>query len=616
MTRLIENLLPPIDHFPWLAGIAVVALAYILIGGAIAGRRRFAEADLLCGWAVAIALVTAVGTASRLPLSYAMHAMLALGVIAAVVLWRRERRLAPNAWLRIGALALPLILLVAAMLPSQWDEFTNWLPSARYLYEIDRFPRQGGPPSLSVFPAYPYGLAIPIAHASRLAGSFAENTGALFNVALLLSFALVIARLIALGSERSAGWGLYALSLLAVTVLSPTFVPKIAFTAYADLATGISLGFGAVLAMFALGALADGDTLRARTLAWQTGLILTALVSLKQVNLVLAVVLVAGVALAAWRDPRIGVRALAPLAIPALALPAAIYTAWRIYVGIEIPGGEFAVRAPAEWFFTLIPQIVARMAMVLAKKGGYLALMLIALYVAIAAARSVDTPLKRLAVIAATCFVGYNAFLFFTYIAVFGINDAVTVGSFWRYNMHLGQIALAFAALGLAVLWRRYAARWDGWIKPLGVATIVVAVLVPVAGASKLRFDIRAPKQDVRRAAEEIFRILGPADTLAVIDLTGYGTFPMMLRYIVGAGPTKLALIAGPTGTSASDIASGLTVSRATHAWVHMTTPAIETVLGMPLASGASHLLRRDASGWQTVKSWAYRGYKTPTDAD
>jgi hypothetical protein len=545
-----------------------------------------------------------------------MHAVIALGVIAAALLWRREQSLAPAAWLRIGALALPLILLVAAMLPSQWDEFTNWLPSARYLYDIDAFPRRDGLPSLSVFPAYPYGLAIAIAQASHLAGSFAENTGALFNLFLLLSFALVVARLIAMGAGCKLGWGVYALSLLAVTVLSPTFVPKIAFTAYADLATGIALGFAAVIAIFILGAVGDGEADKARTLAWQLGLTLTALVSLKQVNLVLAVVVLVGAILAAWRDPRVGLRTLAPLALPVLALPAATYIAWRIYVGIEIPSGEFSVRPPAEWFYGLIGHILAQMAVVLAKKGGYLAVMLAALVVAISSARRVDTPLARLAVIGATCFVGYNAFLFFTYVAVFGINDATTVGSFWRYNMHLGQVALAFAALGLAVLWRRYGGRRQSLHRPLAAAAVILAVALPIAGSSKLRFDIRAPKHHVREAAEEMLRTLGATDTLAVIDLTGYGTFPMMVRYIVGAGPAKLVLVWGSPTASVADVASGLAASNANFAWVHMATPAAETALGLPLRPGASHLLRREDGGWREVKSWPYRGYATPEDAN
>jgi hypothetical protein len=614
--RLFENLVPPASHVPWLAAIAAVAFIYMLIGGAVAGRRRLAEADLICGWAVAIALVIAFGTATRLPLSYVTYAVLVLGVIAAAVLWWREQELAPAAWLRIGVLALPLVLLVAAMWPSQWDEFTNWLPSARYLYDVDAFPRRDGPPSLSVFPAYPYGLATAIAHASHLAGSFAENTGALFNLFLMLSFALVIARLIAIGAGCKLGWGVYALSLLAVTVLSPTFVPKIAFTAYADLATGIALGFAAVIAAFILGAIADGDAGRTRPFAWQLGLTLTALVSLKQVNLVLAAVVLLGAVLAAWRDPRVGLRAVTPLALPALALPAAAYLAWRVYVGIEIPGGEFSVRPPAEWFYGLIGHILAQMTIVLAKKGGYLAVMLAAVAVAIYTARRVDTPLARLAVIAATCFVGYNAFLFFTYVAVFGINDATTVGSFWRYNMHLGHVALAFAALGLAMLWRRHGGRWRRLHRPLAAAAILLAVVLPIVGSSKLRFDIRAPKHHVRAVAEEMLGMLGPSDTLVVIDLTGYGTFPMMVRYIVGAGPAKLVLIWASPDAPADQVTAGVAASDANYAWVHMTTPAAEAAFGLPLKSGASHLLRREPGGWREVKSWPYEGYATPVDAD
>ena len=621
MSHVLANLTPSVAHLTWLAALAVIAAAYCMIGGAVAGRGRLPEADLVGGWAVAASAVTLVGITARIGISRVDDALLVVAVAAAATLWRRERRLFHPGWARLVVLAVPMIALVAAMQPSQWDEFTNWLPNARYLFEVDGFPSRAGPPSVSVFPAYPYGLVTPIAHASHMVGRFADNTGALFNVALLLAFALLIARLIALGTERpiderrGPGWGFSALVLLAVTVLSPTFVPKIAFTAYADLATAICAAFAAVLLVYALGALAEGGNTRARSFAWQAGLALTMLVLLKQVNVVHVGAIVLGTALAAWRDPRVGLRRVAALALPALLLPAVLYGAWQVYTGIEIPGGALTVRPLDKWLVDLIPQILAQMAYVLSKKGGYLGLMLVAVVLGARALRHVSTPFERLSIVAATAFLGYNAFLFVSYLAVFGANDAVTAGSFWRYNMHLGGIALAFAALGGAILWRRWGCG-GAWLRPLGIVAVVLAVAWPVAGATKLRFDVRAPKLYVRAVAGDIAPLLKPADTLAVIDASGFGTYPVMMRYELLGRPAQLVIFETTMSVAEVDVRQFLDSKSPGYAWVHVPTPAIEAALGVKMAPRASYLLRRDGAGWREVKSWPYPGYELPVDAN
>ena len=182
-------------------------------------------------------------------------------------------------------------------------------------------------------------------------------------------------------------------------------------------------------------------------------------------------------ALAAWRDPRVGLRKLLPLAPRALVLPTVVYIAWRIYVVLEIPDGEFTVRPIGEWFFVFIPKILSLMVLVLAKKGGYFALMLLALVVAARTLRRVDSPFGRLCTISATSFLLYNAFLFFCYVAAFGEQDAISVGSFWRYNMHLGMLAIAIAVLGLSLLWHRHARGWAPLLPRLGVAAIALISL-------------------------------------------------------------------------------------------------------------------------------------------
>src|SRR5260221_13936826 len=66
--------------------------------------------------------------------------------------------------------------------------------------------------------------------------------------------------------------------------------------------------------------------------------------------------------------------------------------------------------------------------------------------------------LDSLAIIAAGIMVGYNVFLFATYLAVFQGWEAEHVASYWRYNTHVGLVGTAFAVYGGAILWRRHPA--------------------------------------------------------------------------------------------------------------------------------------------------------------
>ena len=137
-----------------------------------------------------------VGVAVALPLGIVGYTLIAVTVPGGAVLYFRFKRVVESDALRILVLALPLLALVTAMVASQWDEFTQWLPNARYIWEIDVFPRTGFPDTRSAAPGYPYGLAIVIYMTSLIARSFVENAGAMFNLLLLLCFALIVARLI------------------------------------------------------------------------------------------------------------------------------------------------------------------------------------------------------------------------------------------------------------------------------------------------------------------------------------------------------------------------------------------------------------------------------------
>ena len=86
-----------------------------------------------------------------------------------------------------------------------------------------------------------------------------EEVGAFFDLVrtdgqqlFLMALALVVLRLVVDELGVARGWGLCALAFLAVTLLSPTFVLKLALTAYADNATSVAAGTAAVLGWMAL----------------------------------------------------------------------------------------------------------------------------------------------------------------------------------------------------------------------------------------------------------------------------------------------------------------------------------------------------------------------------
>jgi hypothetical protein len=131
---------------------------------------------------------------------------------------------------------------------------------------------------------------------SKFAGGFIENGGALANL---------LFHLLKTPAAWMRRWGAAALGLLGVTVLSTTFVQKLVLSAYADSTMAVALVVMGVLAWKILETLAGGkadNKAKARSLAWQFAWIAVALLNLKQVNLALLGLVLAGMFLVAKAD--------------------------------------------------------------------------------------------------------------------------------------------------------------------------------------------------------------------------------------------------------------------------------------------------------------------------
>ena len=611
MSQYLNYFVGGLDQAVTLIVVGVLWCGLSGLGAAAAGRNRLAEADAVFGWGIVSFVFTAWGVltpASFAPLAWVSFAA---AVAAAVYVVRRDGRLLNPGALKAARLALPLLAIAAAMTASQWDEFSHWLPATRFLFVTDQFPSAANPVTGSAMvPAYPYAWPLLGYLAGRIAGAYVEGAGRLLNVLLLINFGLA-----AMGLALSAAgkeddnmrwrWALAALAVLAGTLFNPTFAQKVALTAYAEVATAVATGFGGVLGWKLLSDLAAGDEAGARSRAWQFALVMLVLINVKQVGLVLFVVVSAGVAAAAWRDPAVGaakfLRHVPVMVVPALIL----YGLWRYHIASQMsgwPGAEFTLKPFADWSFHLIPAIIKQMAVVAAKKSLYFVIMLTAVGVALRALFRFDGPFDRLALIVATAFLGYNAFLVLIYVASFGERDALRVVSYWRYNMHGGMLSVAFAAYGLGLVWKRHL---DGRLEPRAVAWIPVALVLaaPFVFAPKLRFDLVSQMPQYRAVALDL---AVPASTpLYVLDPKGTGAAGVITRYLLDRRivPWHAAFhdtsLKGVTRFLADAEPDAIII-------VHSVTGEVRQGLGLDLAPGASYLVDRDQGRWRVIRSWPY----------
>ncbi|MCH2327704.1 MAG: hypothetical protein MK294_10785 [Rhodospirillales bacterium] len=140
-----------------LGSAVAVWLALTALGAVVVGRHRIREATVLYGWAVVSFAFTTLGVFTPVPFTYVAVGCAGLAVVAGVVIVRRGEALLPEGSLRIALLAAPLLVLVSAMVASQWDEFSEWLISPRLLLTLDTLPDDSNKHLGGSFAAYPYG---------------------------------------------------------------------------------------------------------------------------------------------------------------------------------------------------------------------------------------------------------------------------------------------------------------------------------------------------------------------------------------------------------------------------------------------------------------------------
>lgn len=595
---------PTIGQAVALTCILAVMVGFYGLGGLWRASGAPTGARIIAGWGVATLAILVGGVATSLPLSWTFVAVFVAALAILILDWRQV--VSDSESVRLVVLVLPMAIAVSAMHASQWDEFTNWLPNQRFLWEFDRFPRADLPPSLSVFPAYPFGLPLIGHFAAVLAGDFVENAGAIFNTLLIAVLASLLARQIALGfdNDREArpGWGLLALGLLAATVLNPTFVPKLVFTTYVDFTTAVVLATMVWFVWRLVEAVVSTEMPgRARNLALFAGLAFAVLVNLKQPNLLLGLFVVASGGFAVVIDARPSIATSLGLLTRLLLPPVLAFGLWRYHVTTQLTGGEFSFRPLADWIWSDTATVARQMLVVASKKGGYFGLMIVTTVVAVMSLIRRRDALGRLAIIAAATFWGWNLFLFASYLGSFDQGEGRTVASYWRYNTQLGGLAMIFAAYAAARLWRRYVSWHPGRTAAASVCALVIAA--PALAQRVVDFDRAPPKGFVRAAALEVADLIPKGSIVGTMDPADNGEYMVFLRYaLYRIGSVKY--IGGIDWSSPHAVAQALDNGNVTHLWVRGPRPSMIEALRLPLQPSFTYLLERTSAGWRVAKEW------------
>lgn len=590
--------------------VAVGLILWTLLGGLgylVTGRDRIVEANVFFGWAGVSALFTCVGVfvpGAFYILSILVGVLSITGLVLARL--RGDAVFVPGSW-RVAFLSLPLLLIAGAMDPSQWDEFSHWLPAARFLIASNGFPTAEH--TFEGFAGYPYAWPFLMYLGGRLGGGFLNNIGYQLNVLMLLTFAVFALRaaFAVAGKPRGdvIGWPFAAAAALVATAFNPTFVQKIVLTAYSDVSSAVVTGVAVLVGYALVERLAGRESKSVWSAAWQLALILALLINIRQTNLSVFLALSFALGLVASRDADIRL-ARAASVLPLIVMPAIVlYALWRYYIATRLVGlsVEATLRPLAGWNFAEIPRILASMAEVASKKFAFFIPMLIACVFALRALVRCRTGFDRIALLVSVVFAANLAFLFITYLGHFGRDQAVTAVSFWRYNIDIGMVAVIFLTASAIWFWRGRPSFdiYPRWVGPLAV---VLALALPLAFATKLRFDFEPPKPHYIAVAKSLMPHAADLGDIYVMDPKGTGEAGVITRYYLDKrGMPWMSAFNGPTPETIARYLDG--VKRGDHVLVHSTWAGLDEIFGQALDERTSYLFKREPGEWLLVRVWA-----------
>jgi hypothetical protein len=580
------------------------------LGSFFTASDRFVEANVIFGWAVISGIFTIIGVFVRQPFFVIACAALLVSLISIYRLSKVGMApFLPGMW-RVLILALPLLWIAGAMEPSQWDEFSHWLPAQKYLIDFNGFPYQerpfSGPPML---PGYPFGWPFLGYLSAIIAGKFIHNVTSTLNILLLLSFSTfairVASEIIRKKIQKNINWSIASLIVLFATIFNPTFIQKIVLTAYSDVSTSVLVGFSVLLGFYFVEILANRRVGSSWSCAWQLSLTLSLLANVRQANILLVLIILASVTILVLRDPGISTKKFLKHVFLVFFPIIVVYFSWRYHVTIEfmsLSGAEAGLRPFDQWNFNEISQILMGMGHVAFKKIGFFGPMLLATYLGIKGLYRLNRAFDRIVFLFGSIFIAYTSFMFLAYLGHFEPRQAAVVQSFWRYSGHNGMVAVSFIIIGTFyfIAQRPHLSDIPHWLK---VTALVLVVTLPFAFAHKLRFDLEQPKPHFIAVAKSLITLLPKNVNMFVMDPKGTGESAKITYFylnILGLG--YLSAFGDPTPDrvrkSLEIIESG------GYLLVHSSIAGLSEIVKVKLKKNKSYLFRKGLNNWQSIREW------------
>jgi hypothetical protein len=214
----------------------------------------------------------------------------------------------------------------------------------------------------------------------------------------------------------------------------------------------------------------------------------------------------------------------------------------------------------------------------------------------------------------------YTAFLVFTYIAHFPGEIGASAHSFFRYNTHLGLLAmLAVVAFAREDWARRGAPRLGGGWRAIQIGAVILAALAPIPASAWIRPDLRFPQPLVWSIARFAAPSFQDGDHVALLLPGDNRSVAFMLRVAIAMTPPRRKLAHFDDIPRADEAA--LAVANAdgnAFALISCVTPALAaspTGQSLKLPAGRAALLARAGAGWTLIGTQAYPGDLPPLKA-
>lgn len=583
------------------AGLVATVLLFVALGALQTSRRALPETAFVSGWGLSCLTLTLWGVITSLSLRIALGFLFVVA-LANLLRSRLGARIGPVGGAeRLLVLSLPTWLVMLPAHPSQIDTWLNLLPNAAYLFHYDMLPTAARPPSYSFLPVAPYNTQFAAYVASAATGSFADNAMALFNVALLCAAALLLARVLA-GRNEPLPWWACAAGLLLAVPLNPGFVPRIFFSGYGEAPLAVTTLFAVWLSVALIEDMAAGE--RWPRVAGPLALVLAALVNTKQSGIGLLLPVGATLLAFAVCHPRIARARGVGVVLTVLTPSVLLYAVWQIFAARSFVAGELKPLPLEAWNFRLLPQIMASILHEIVEKPTFYICLGIVFGGWVWTFRRARWSREALLLGMITgSAVGFNAFLVVTYLGHFVPVMAMQAHSYFRYSSQLSLLVM----LGLVVIFRPVAVRWlaraGPWIRYVSGGAVALILVLPVATAPMLRYDLDPPQPTLWRLGQAAARYITPDDRVALLvpgdsdDSVG-----SMLRGVLMLTTRAPLGIDLKTGSKADAATLHALAGSGYHlALITCTPPGLA---GVPPHVAA--MLRYSDGNWAVLNTWPY----------